>query len=384
MEPSTPTSIVPRLALSIALWACAAVPSAGQPVLALAGYAKNLAIRSHSVVDGDAYLLDVSRIRLQGSAIGGPLHAEVWVDTELGLGSFLETAEARLADVLAPARFVDLDWRVASGDRWRLDERIYRATVAWYGEKVSVVVGRHRVSWGTGFVWTPTDVLHPLDPVAIERDEKPAVDLVQVTVPLGALSGAEAVFAPGAGAGRHRVAGRLRGHVGEYDWTLMGGRFAERWVLGGDFAGYVGDGGLRGEAALSRGSTGRWDLRAVVNGDYTFAGGWYVFVEGHFNGPGAARSSAYDPKVILEGSTTNLGRWYAATGITYLWSPLVTATLYGVQNVTDGSVMAGPGLTWSAFQNAEVTDGIYIFIGSGDSEFGAYRDAAFVSLQVFF
>lgn len=377
-------NVVARVAICTAFVFTIAGAVRSQPVIEWTGYAKNLAIRSHSLFTGDAYVLDVSRLRLQGSAIDGPWHAEVWLDTELGLGSFYDTREAGLSEALTPDRFVDMDWRVASCHRCRLDQRIFRASLAWYGEKASVVIGRHRVSWGTGFVWTPTDVLHPLDPVAVERDEKPAVDLVQVTVPLGALSGVEAIFSPGGGRGRHRAAGRLRGHVGEYDWTLMGGRFSDRWIVGGDFAGYVVDGGLRGEAAVSRSPDGDWSLRAVANADYTFVGGWYLFLEGHYNGPGAAAKSDYDPTVLYEGLTTNLGRWYAATGVTYLWSPLVTTTLYGIQNLTDGSVMVGPGVTWSALQNAELTAGVYIFLGPDDTEFGAYRDIAFVSCQFFF
>lgn len=362
----------------------AAGPSGAQPLVEWAGYGKNLLIRSHSIVDGDAFVLDVSRVRLQASTLRGPWHAEAWLDTELLAGSFFDTPEAVLSEAVSTEPFVDLEWTLADGDRHRLRQRVYRATLAWYGAQATVVAGRQRVAWGTGFVWTPTDVLHPLDPVAIERDEKPAVDAVQVTVPLGALSGVEGVFAPGRHAGRHRTAGRLRGHVGEYDWTVMGGRFERRWIVGGDFAGYVRDGGLRGEAAWTRSPEGEWTLRAIANFDYTLEGGWYLFVEGHYNGPGAASRADYDPARLLDGSTLNLGRWYAATGITYLWTPLVTATLYGIVNVTDGSCLLGPGLSWSALQNAEVAAGVYIFLGREHSEFGSYRDAAFLSLQYFF
>jgi len=375
---------VARRLLAIVGVLLAALPAAAQPAVEWTGYAKNLALRSRSVLGGDGYLLDLTRLRLQGSLMDGPWHAEVWLDTEIGVGSFYDTPEAALVDAFAPDRFVDLDWSVLERRRVRISQRIFRASVAWYGEKASVVAGRHRVSWGTGFVWTPTDVLHPLDPVAIERDEKPAVDLVQVTVPLGSLSGAEAVFSPGSSSDSHRMAGRLRGHTGEYDWTLMGGRFAERWIVGGDFAGYVGDGGLRGEAAFSRSRGGDWTLRTVANTDYTFAGGWYVFVEGHYNGPGASDKADYDPRKLVDGTTTNLGKWYAATGVTWLWTPLVTASFYGIANLTDGSVMLGPGITWSVVQNVELTGGIYIFAGTDGSEYGTVHDAAFASIQAFF
>jgi hypothetical protein len=370
------------------LFALAVVAAAGtaraQPAVEWAGYAKNLAVRSRSVLDGDAFLLDMTRFRIQPSILHGRWHAEAWVDTELLAGSWFETPEAAFADAVTTEPFVDLDWNVASGSRFRLDQKVFRATVAWHGDRAAVTAGRQRVSWGTGFVWTPTDVLHPIEPAAIERDEKPAVDAVQVVVPTGPLTGVEAVFAPGRRAGRHRVAGRFRGHVGEYDWTLMGGRFEDRWIVGGDFAGYVVDGGLRGEAAFTRSPSGDWSVRATANGDYTFSGGFYAFLEAHYNGAGAWDRADYDRIALVRGGILNLGRLYAATGITYLWTPLVTATLYVVQNLGDGSSLIGPGLSWSALQNAEVAAGVYIFRGPATSEYGAYRDAAFVSLQFFF
>lgn len=355
----------------------------------LDGYAKDLALVSRSVVDDDAYFLNLGRLRLQGSASRGTLHAEAWWDTEWLAGSWFSAPEAALGRQLASSGtsgrpFADLDWTISDGPRHTLDQRLFRATVAWSTPRAVVTVGRQRVAWGTGFVWTPTDVLHPLEPAAIERDEKRGVDAIQIVLPDGSFGAAELVFAPGRSAGAHRFAGRVRGHVGEYDVTAMGGRFGREWVVGGDFAGYVGTAGFRGEAAVTRTASGRWTLRATANVDHMPAESVYGFIELHFNGPGEHDVAQYEWGAMAQGDLVNVGRWYAASAIAWTVTPLVSVSGYVVHNLGDGSSLLGPIVTWSAAENLDASAGYYLFRGGRTTEYGAAHDAAFLTLQYFF
>ena len=131
-------------------------------------------------------------------------------------------------------------------------------------------------------------------------------------------------------------------------------------------------------------SDGRSYLRATLNADYNFPGGYYVFVELHHNGVGARDKAKYDPGALLEGVIFNLAREYAAASVMKNVTPLVSLSLYALQNLNDGSGLAGPALVWSAAENLEVSLSAYVFYGAGDTEFGAFENVYFGSVQFFF
>lgn len=349
------------------------------------GYAKNLGIRAASAFDGKAYVLDVSRLRLRGLAdAGSRLHAEVWLDSEVLAGSFLRTADYQFARGSARRPFVDLDWTILSTGDVLIRQQLFRAFATAYLGPSQLTVGRQRIAWGTGFAWNPTDLFNPFNPAAIELDEKAGVDAAYLAVPLGALSRFEVAVAPGRVRAEASAAVRASTHVGEYDLAAMAGVFREDVVVGGDFAGYVGNAGFRGEAAYTFAERGDDYLRAILNADYTFAGGYYVLAEVYFNGSGTRDRGAYDLAALLDGRTFNLAKDYAAVSVGHAFTPLLAGSLYGLANLDDQSALAGPALAYSLRENLDVSAATYLFLGEAGTEFGAQRNVYFASIQVYF
>ena len=360
-------------------------PRASAQSIELQGYAKNLALRSSSVLSGDDVFLDITRFRVQALVDAGPrVHAEAWLDTEMFLGSFLRSADFILSESLQRSTWLDLDWVVGSTGQYRLQQSLFRAFVAYHGDDLQLSAGRQRIAWGSGFVWNPTDLLNPINPTTIERDEKGGVDALHAVVPLGPLSQVEGVWAIGRTADLSSYAARYGFNVSEYDIALMGGYFREAWVWGGEFAGYLGDAGLRGEWAVTHPPDGDAQLRATLNTDYNFAGGYYTLFEFHYNGPGASRSSDYDLLSLLSGTTFNLARLYGALVVSKSVSPLVAVSGYTLANFNDGSGLIGPAITWSATQNMEIALSTYLFAGNNRSEFGRLGNVLFGSIQIYF
>ncbi|MFQ5568145.1 MAG: hypothetical protein ACE5G0_00635 [Rhodothermales bacterium] len=359
--------------------------AAAQTTLELRGYAKNLGIRSSSILSNEAYLLDISRLRAQGLlGVGGGFHAELWLDTELLLGSFLDTPEFALGQSLERPTFFDLDWKVAEGKRYHLRQQFFRAFATLYLGQTQVTVGRQRIAWGTGFAWNPTDVLNPFNPSAIELGEKAGVDAAYVAIPLGAFSRVEAVVAPGRHRDRTSAALRASTNWREYDVSVMGGLFRDDWVLGGDFAGYLGNAGFRGEVAYTWKQDGRNHLRAVLNADYTFSGGYYVLVEWYYNGQGTRDKGQYDVAALLAGETFNVARDYLAASVARSITPLLSGAAYSLVNLDDQSSLIGPSFTYSLAENLDLLASTYFFIGKSDTEFGAQEHVFFGALQFYF
>jgi len=360
-------------------------PSFAQVETSFNGYAKNLGIRSNSFLTSDPYYLNISRGRVIGRmGVNSVVHAELWLDTELVTGSFLTSADFQLGNALERATLLDLDWMISSSDQHQLRQSLFRAHVSLYLDTFQLTAGRQRIAWGTGFVWNPTDILNPVNPTNIERDEKIGVDALYAVLPLGALSQIEAVWAVGRTPELSSYAARALFNVGDYDIAFTGGYFRESWVIGGDVAGYLGDAGLRGEWALRAPESGPLQLRAALNADYNFASGYYTLVELHYNSPGRSSSADYDLSALLDGTVFNLAELYSAFIVSKSLTPLISANMYSLLNLNDGSGLAGPAVTWAMFQNVELSLSSYLFFGPGGSEFGALSNAYFGSIQVYF
>ena len=378
-------SISKVLLALVFLFFLAPSPSFAQFATSFNGYAKNLGIRSSSFLTSDPYYLNITRGRLIGRAsVNSVVHAELWLDTELVTGSFLTSADFQLGNALERATFLDLDWMISSSAQHQLRQSLFRAHVSLYLDNFQLTAGRQRIAWGTGFVWNPTDILNPVNPTNIERDEKVGVDALYAVLPLGALSQIEAVWAVGRTPELSSYAARASFNVGDYDIAFTGGYFRETWVVGGDIAGYLGDAGLRGEWALRAPESGPAQLRATLNADYNFASGYYTVLELHYNSPGSSSSADYDLSALLDGTVFNLAELYSAFIVSKSLTPLIGANIYSLLNLNDGSGLAGPAITWAMFQNVELSLSSYLFFGAGGSEFGALSNAYFGSIQVYF
>ena len=203
-------------------------------------------------------------------------------------------------------------------------------------------------------------------------------------MPLGAFSWIEAVVAPGRRRGQSSIAARAGANWREYDVSVMGGSFRRDWVFGGDFAGYIGKAGFRGEAAYTWNDDGRNYLRAILNADYNFPGDYYVLVELYFNGQGSRHKDDYDLTALLSGETFNLAKEYVAASVGRAITPLMVGALYALVNLDDQSALVGPSLSYSLAENLELAASTYFFIGANDTEFGAQEHVFFASLQWYF
>ncbi len=349
------------------------------------GYAKNLTIRSTSALSKEAFILNTSRLRLKSALNAGSFaHAELWLDNELLAGDFLQTVDYAFSKLLERPTFYDLDWTVNDGDKHLIRQSLFRAFVTLNPGAAAITLGRQRIAWGTGFAWNPTDLFNPFNPSAIELDEKQGVDAVHATLPIGDLSRIEAAFTPKLSTIKPSYAAKLITNLHEYDVSFIAGKFRGDAIVGGDFAGYIGDAGFRGELAYTFKKNRDNYLRAVLNADYNFPHNFYALVEFYYNGPGASNQKDYDIFHILSGESFNLAKLYSAFSVTKSITPLLNASVYSIINLVDHSSLLGPGLTWSLATNLDVSANTYFLFGADDSEYGQLETSYFASVQFFF
>ena len=292
-------------------------------------------------------------------------------------------------------RFLDLESEILDEDAIRARHGLDRLWMRWEPDRrAQMTVGRQAVSWGTGLVWSPTDIFSAFAPTEIDREEKLGVDVVRLMLQPYSDVSVDLVAEPldrdehgHATAQDSTYAARIGTHAGEYDLHLCGGSVQSDAVLGGDFSGYLGDAGFRGEALYTwvDESDQRDYFRGLLGADYAFAVPWnpYVAVEYFHNGLGecneddyaARRMESSVQRVFERGIAYNIGRDYLAGTLRVQPSALLTMQATTLVNLHDGSVREFATLTWSVTEDFDVMLGVDVGLG-GEGEFTHLRDAA--------
>ncbi|HJP31989.1 MAG TPA: hypothetical protein QGF95_15705 [Candidatus Latescibacteria bacterium] len=295
----------------------------------------------------------------------------VGVDAELALaaGSLIDNDIVRRAFARGAAaeQWGDLTQVLVDRDDLVARHTIDRLYGQYYGRRVVITAGRQRVAWGVSEIFRPLDQFAPFAPAEFDRDERPGIDAVRVSVPLGRLSSVEAIHDPGG----DRTGARLRTHAGGYDAGVVVGHFRRGLSAGGSVAGDVGETGLRGEMLFE----GFDDVRATLGAAHGWA--WHnvaLSAEIHFDGSGSSDPAGYDWLGLVRGHRLTLARRYAAITATGLAHPLLRLAITGLANIDDGSRLLQPTLFWDAGQSLDVRLAAQWYAGAADSELGSRSD----------
>ncbi|RMF56997.1 MAG: hypothetical protein D6748_12210 [Calditrichaeota bacterium] len=249
-----------------------------------------------------------------------------------------------------------------------------------------IIIGRQRVSWGTGRIWNPTDLFNPINPAAFDKIEKDGADLITAQWYLGNFSDLTWVINPHKTMETTNTAFRLRTNYHQYDVSMLIGRFDRQWLIGADFAGNLWNAGVRGEGVLAFKNKGvaseftQW----VLGIDYQFTPEIYALVEYQFNGKGTHNKLRYDLPALLRGELINLNRQYLFCQL--MWQPyaLIHTGIGYNAGLGDGSGFFLTTASFSVTENSEIGLGIFWTYGSQFSEYWFYADAFYLQGQWYF
>lgn len=362
-----------------------ATPSIAQTQpLQLTGNLKSVFLRSRAST-GEDYTLSLNRLRLDAKGELAPgLALDLQYDNELLLGSYLDTVEFRALKDRAPPQYWRADANyVARGDVYGR-HRLYRAAVTLTRGNVDLKLGRQRIAWGTGRFWSPLDILNPVNPLALEREERVGVDAALIEVKLGPLSRASLVYAPAPDRGPASRALQWHGNAAGVDASLVAGRLLGLDIVGIDIASQIGDLGVRAEAARLNPGSGPGFSRWMAGADYAFATGLTLSAELYYNGAGARDPAGYDIAGLRSGRVTSLATRYMGLYASYEITPLLKWVNYAVLNADDHSHAVDSRLVWSIGPATDLTFGVQHFSGASGSEFAVLANAVQMQLQWFF
>ncbi|NOY81463.1 MAG: hypothetical protein GXP31_10720 [Kiritimatiellaeota bacterium] len=311
----------------------------------------------------------------------------------------------------APARADDLHRRIATRGRSALYQDLDRLALQWHGPAADIVLGRQAISFGSGRVFNPTDILTPFGFTDVDKEEKPGVDALRLTLPLASLADADLIYVAGR---RFDIensgpVARLRANWAGTDAAVLAAFFRQDLIVGVDLAGSLFGAGWWFETAATwpadsadplRKDDPYWRLSTGVDRQLTEA--LYGFVEYDFISFGATGSGGF-PDVLREpavnrGLVTTLGRHYLTLGFRRQFHPLLWAAVDCLANLSDPSALFSTRFEWSLGDEAVLAVGAYLpagrrprpppvgppSIANWHDEFGAYPRSVFLQLRLYF
>jgi hypothetical protein len=388
---------------ALAALALAAAAAQGQEPIVRVYYLNVASASGHSASGADG-ASDFQRLRLMFSPATSPFRLDVAYEHTL---VYARDASAALSALTAGSQassinWLTLDWPVGvhlpSNYRWRhgLDRLNGTLTVG----RAELRVGRQAISWATTLFLTPADPFSPLDPSDPFREYRGGVDAARLQLFPSAFSAVDVVVRPERTLVGRTLTALARGKLsaGGWDVSAWGGVLHDRTAAAAAVTRTLAGAALRGEIAVHRDSGSGTAVRFAVGADRRWSvlrRDLYVVAEYQHDDYGAARAGDLATVAAslpsLRGEMQVAGRDVAAIQATYQVHPLVSLALLALADLRDGSVLLGPGLTYSASDAVGVRAGAYLGTGRGPdplgvprSEFGGVPRTGYIALTAFF
>ncbi|MEN0068075.1 MAG: hypothetical protein AAGA48_38460 [Myxococcota bacterium] len=312
---------------------------------------------------------------------------------------------------LQAPEFVDLTWEADAGPGLTIRGRTDRLSVKYSRSGLDVTLGRQPVTFGSGLVFTPMDIVNPFSAAVIDTEYKPGVDALRIDGYIGT-AGRITGVAAWAGPFIHGdepipfvdntiLALNASTTVGVTDLIGLVASVRGEPVFGAGFVSAIGPVGIHGDVTLTLPPEGALEedpfVRAVVGADWRPTPTTTLTAEAYYQGFGSNDPGEYlaiflGPR-FARGEVWQVGRTYASLAVNQEVTSLINANVALVGNLGDPSMLVSAGLSWSVANNATLAAGLYAGVGAQpdfmsdtifQSEFGTYPPAGFLSVRTYF
>jgi hypothetical protein len=239
---------------------------------------------------------------------------------------------------------------------------------------VDISIGRFPINHSVTFLFTPNDFFAPFSATTLNKSYKPGVDALRVNVGLGQLSGLEVLGVLGSDVSgvpawsRSALTARLETVLGGFHGTIIGGRLAARWIVGGTLQGDIKGVGLRAEGHFGmpdHAGDGHIDgpLYGQLSARIEHSWPWHnlsIGAEYAFFSDGAAAAADYLARALrlFPDELPYLGRHYAGANVAIDIIPILNLALVGLVNAGDGSGISTLSLTYNAANEIDLSLGL--------------------------
>jgi len=284
---------------------------------------------------------------------------------------------------------------VSLSDTMFVDNAFMEVYLPWFDLKL----GRQQISPGVGYAWNPTDIFNVKD-ILDPTYEQTGVEAVQIFIPLRWGLQLSGILQPRSSWEQTTQYYQLKGLLGQFDISvvyavselmktgLLGAHKTHREMVGFNMEGEIAGWGVRSEFAVNRLAFANDNLRYeyVLGVDYTTESSLYLMGEYFHNDFGVDPDQVtFDDYVsYFLGETHSLNTDYLFAMAMYPVTDLISAELFSIYNLNDGSLVINPQLTYNIFEDVELTVTGSLFSGEDTDEFGYQETGLRLRLRAYF
>lgn len=362
----------------------------------LSGYALNVGSAAGESPFSSGGFSDFQRLREMLEVSSGRFRLDIAYEQALLLAESPGGTTSGLLPANPANNWWDMEWTIDDGDHHSVAHRIDRAAVTFLAGPLEATVGRQVVSWASTLFLTPADPFTPFDPTDPFREFRAGIDALRIRWYPGPFSDIDVVVRPTRGADGDQLTALVRAKTNWRGWDLSawGGALFDRGAAAAQLVGSLGSWAVRSEVSVRDEEDGNI-LRTTLGVDRRLRVAdrdMYLVVEYQHDGFGAGDGellAVLSSTPARRGELQVFSRNALATQASLEVNPLVNVDLLALWSLTDGSVLLGPGLTWSASSSATLRLGGFLGAGAEsagtlESEFGDTPAVAYLSASLYF
>ncbi len=160
---------------------------------------------------------------------------------------------------------------------------------------------------------------------------------------------------------------RVKGNKNNFDLALTSGRSDDKFYLGLETAGNIGEGLIRGEW-VGYDDKGKHYIQGLLGFDYVFSPKWNGKLELFYNGFGSNRDYVFEQ--FIHRSAPFRGQWYGGLILSWEIHPLLKSHWINIVNLQDPSTLMHLYFNYSLTNNLDILLGQFFNVGNSKSEWG--------------
>jgi len=301
---------------------------------------------------------------------GNKVTASIQFRNRFMYGQTLETNPDYATSIDNEKNFMDLSLNIFNEKSFFLNSSIDRLYLQYTAGKLVFTAGRQRINWGQTMVWNPNDVFNVQNFFDFDYPEKPGSDAIRIQYYPDYTSSFE-LAAKLNHENKLTAAGYYRFNTLGYDLQFLAGILSGADIFGGiGWAGDIEGAGFRGEMSYFHPLENPGDTSGLIitslSLDYSFSNSFYLQFEALYNmkPEGSQTTNFYDYyQGSLDVKKLSFSEWNFFLQGSYPFTPLLNASLSCIYFPEVKGLYAGPSITYSLNDNAELSLISQIFDG---------------------
>lgn len=232
-----------------------------------------------------------------------------------------------------------------------------RMSITFSPKHWNITIGRQRINWGIHNVWNPNDIFNTYNILDFDYEERPGCDAIRIEH-VKEQYAIELAIKPDTSFNRSIAAILVKSEIGGYDLQFLSGLYRSDFIIGGGWAGNIGDAGFKGEYTyfhpVEQTEHSTPSLSVSLQLDQTFENDWYCSIGALYNSNNQLQSLSSISSTEL--SPKNIFPFESSffVGIQKQFTPIHAAGCSIIYSPFNNTMIAVPSISYNVADDIDI------------------------------